>query len=72
MDGFCRPCKKGCPNCTHCTDVFWDYSHGIYAVICELHKHHNFICSDYENDGTKAITIAEWNELKRKEMGDFR
>ena len=32
----------------------------------------DIICPDYENDGTKPITIEEWNELKRKELGDWR
>jgi len=71
-DGFYRPCYQGCPNCTHCTDVFWDYSHGIYATICEIHDEPVKGCTDYENDGTEPITIEEWNELKRKELGDWR
>lgn len=71
-DGYLRPCYKGCPNCTHCTDVFWDYSHGIYATICEIHDEPVKGCTDYENDGTEPITIEEWNELKRKELGDWR
>ena len=72
FDGFYRPCYQGCPNCTHCTDVFWDYSHGIYATICEIHDEPVKGCTDYENDGTEPITIEEWNELKRKELGDWR
>ena len=71
-DGFYRPCHQGCPNCTHCTDVFWDYSHGIYATVCEIHDEPVKGCRDYENDGTEPITIEEWNELKRKELGDWR
>ena len=71
-DGFYRPCYQGCPNCTHCTDVFWDYSHGIYATLCEIHDEPVKGCTDYENDGTEPITIEEWNELKRKELGDWR
>lgn len=69
-DGYYRPCAKGCPNCTHCTDVFWDYSHGIYATICKIHKDDksDICCADYENDGTEPITIEEWNELKSKEV----
>ena len=71
-DGFYRPCYQGCPNCTHCTDVFWDYSHGIYATLCEIHDEPVKGCTAYENDGTEPITIEEWNELKRKELGDWR
>lgn len=31
-------CKndKDCLFCTHCTDVFWDYSNGPYMIICDL------------------------------------
>ena len=24
-----------CVFCTHCTDLFWDFSHGIYALFCD-------------------------------------
>ena len=27
--------KKNCLICKHCTDIFWDYTHGPYMVICE-------------------------------------
>lgn len=67
-DGFIRPCFKGCPNCEHREDVIWDYTNGIYYVLCELHEMHDVICADYENDGTKPITIEEFNILKMKEM----
>lgn len=71
-DGCYRPCKKGCPNCLHCTDVYWDYSNGIYLCLCNIHECNNGLCDDYENDGTQPLTIAEWNGLKRKEDGDWR
>lgn len=29
---------KACVFCDHCTDIFWDYSNGIYATCCELCK----------------------------------
>ena len=29
---------NGCMFCAHCTDIFYDYSNGIYAHICELSK----------------------------------
>ena len=67
-DGFVRPCFKGCPNCCHADEIFWDYSHGVYAVTCQLHDVHDIICPDYENDGTKPVTIEEFNRMKEKEM----
>ena len=66
-DGFARPCKKGCPNCKHCTDVYWDYSYGIYDCKCELHTNHLGCCKDYVNDGTEPVTIEEFNAIKIKE-----
>ena len=69
-DGYACPCNKGCPNCTHCTDVFWDYTHGIYGCVCELYYYeHEGCCDDYVNNGTEPVTIEEFNAIKRKEMG---
>lgn len=65
-DGFVRPCRKGCPNCTHCTDVWWDYSHGIYHCVCELQLE-GPCCEQYTNDGTKPITVEEYNQIKEQE-----
>ena len=25
-----------CVFCAHCTDVFWDFSHGLYAIFCDV------------------------------------
>lgn len=30
--------EKDCVFCEHCTDIFWDFSNGIYLRICELEK----------------------------------
>ena len=30
-----------CVFCEHCTDIFWDYTHGMYTYFCEL---------DYNNE----------------------
>lgn len=57
-DGFYRPCQKGCPNCTHCTDVFWDYSHDIYATMCEIHKMINRL------DVVQIMKMTEHNQLQ--------
>lgn len=29
---------KDCVFCDHCTDIFWDFSNGIYGIVCELEK----------------------------------
>ena len=66
-DGFVLPCKKGCPNCKHCTDVFWDYISGIYGCECEYDEDGQPLCSKYENDGTQPITEEEFKKLKEAE-----
>lgn len=65
-DGFVSACCKGCPNCAHCTDVFWSYSDGIYETMCNINGEAPY-CEHYVNDGTKPITKEEFNEIKRKE-----
>lgn len=65
-DGFYRPCNKGCPNCKHCTDVFWDYSNGIYMTMCAIDEK-GPCCHKYENDGTKPITLKDFSKLKECE-----
>ena len=27
---------KACVFCDHCADIFWDFSNGIYGIVCEL------------------------------------
>lgn len=39
----CGPFKYDLPDhacvfCKHCTDVFWDYSNGIYNLFCDKYK----------------------------------
>lgn len=36
--GFYITCKddSDCVFCNHCTDVFWDYTNLIYAIICDI------------------------------------
>lgn len=29
---------KDCVFCDRCTDIFWDFSNGIYGIVCELNK----------------------------------
>ena len=28
--------KHSCLFCKHCSDIFWDYTNGIYGVICDI------------------------------------
>ena len=28
--------QRSCLFCKHCTDLFWDYTHGPYMFYCEL------------------------------------
>lgn len=28
--------ERSCLFCVHCTDVFWDYTNGPYAFICDI------------------------------------
>ena len=69
-DGYLAACYRGCPNCKHVSDVLWDYSNGIYMCICRIHKEHEVCCPDYENDGTKPVTVEEFIKMKEKEMED--
>lgn len=27
-----------CCFCKHCTDVFWDFTNGVYMTLCELYS----------------------------------
>lgn len=42
--------ENDCAFCSHCTDIFWDYSHGIYARFCELHETPKNGCTDFNED----------------------
>lgn len=49
----CKP--DSCLFCKHCTDVFWDYTHGPYAIICDLQLFEERIdnnnkCSKFEEE----------------------
>ena len=28
-----------CVFCDHCTDIFYDYTHGPYLILCELNEY---------------------------------
>ena len=76
--------KKNCLICKHCTDIFWDYTHGPYMAICEesektcnsesnLPEETNFgtECNLFElEDG--VMTVSEYERKRQaKEMEDF-
>lgn len=79
--------RKCCLICKHCTDIFWDYTHGPYMVVCEKsemsgNEESNFPeetnlgteCDLFElEDGTMTVSEYEENEKKRqaKELEDF-
>lgn len=33
-----RAPERCCLFCKHCTDVFWDFSHGPYMMLCDIHE----------------------------------
>ena len=33
--------KYSCLFCFHCTDIFWDYTNGIYDIICDIELQNN-------------------------------
>lgn len=53
--GITVECKDDhdCVFCDHCTDVFWDYTHLIYMIICDdNHDPNNRPCKYFkENKG---------------------
>ena len=76
--------KKNCLICKHCTDIFWDYTHGPYMVYCEKaysdgsdlpeETKLGTECNLFEiEDGAMTVSEYEENEKKRqaKEMEDF-
>lgn len=51
----CKP--DSCLVCKHCTDVFWDYTHGPYTLICEynnfpdcIEQHGRATCDKFEEE----------------------
>lgn len=57
--------KHSCLFCNHCTDIFWDYTNGIYALVCgikwnnaeNMNKHINLSfrgkCKSFEENDMK-------------------
>lgn len=42
---------KACVFCDHCTDIFYDYTHGPYLICCELNKHPDDNCKYFTEGG---------------------
>lgn len=42
--------ENDCVFCSHCTDIFWDYTNGIYLKVCELYKNPNNGCDDFSHE----------------------
>ena len=46
--------EKSCFFCQHCTDVFLDYTHGPYMIICDIQaddeKGYAGICSEFKEE----------------------
>ena len=40
--------EQPCVFCHHCTDIYWDYTHGIYSIKCELHDILTNGCEDFD------------------------
>lgn len=54
----CDVPDKHCLVCKHCTDVFFDYTHGPYLFICELYHDGRWEgCPDFEYDGSEVREV---------------
>lgn len=55
--------ENSCVFCIHCTDIFYDYSHGPYMAFCDLDKdessEYNYFenCKHFEEDPECDTTI---------------
>ena len=51
--------RKHCVFCEHCTDIWWDYTHGIYGIFCDIDandqiesiKRPDFECKNFIEEG---------------------
>ena len=58
-NGCVYKCRDdACLVCSHCTDVFWDYTHEPYMTFCELNvdRDHTKECPNYKWDGV-SVTV---------------
>ena len=40
---MCEAATHGCFFCKHCTDIFYDYTVGPYALVCDLNSIESYI-----------------------------
>lgn len=45
--------ENGCLFCKHCTDILYDYTNGIYAIMCGLYK---------DTEEGMAANCKDWSE----------
>jgi len=53
----CDAHSHGCLFCKHSTDIFWDFTHGPYMIVCDLQK-------ENDEDMTPLGFIGECNYFK--------
>ena len=67
----CGPFKYNLPGhacvfCKHCSDVFWDYSHGIYGLFCDkdnlAHASLNGTLTGHINNGNLSGKCTDFEE----------
>lgn len=58
-----RAHPKACFFCDHCTDIYWDYSHGPYAFVCEKHSCLDDAWDEILTNGLSGI-CPEFEETK--------
>ena len=75
--------RKCCLICKHCTDIFWDYTHGPYMVVCEKSERSGNEESNFPEEtnlGTECdlfeledgvMTVAEYKKRQANELEDF-
>ena len=66
---YCAVKEPSCCTCKHCTDVFWDYSNGIYMLLCEYgNNNKKEYCDKYEFDGIKRPNADDegFRKVKRE------
>ena len=76
--------KKNCLICKHCTDIFWDYTHGPYMLFCEkseISSNEESNLPEETNCGTECdlfeiedgvMTVSEYEKKRQTtELEDF-
>ena len=73
--------RKCCLICKHCTDIFWDYTHGPYMLFCEKACNGGGDLPEETNCGTECdlfeiedgvMTVSEYEKKRQTtELEDF-